>query len=279
MKKALSLFLILVLISGCASGKKTEAKITTPVEPLAVDSEEAVTGRTIHEQILQSFYPYTEPKVVAYVNRIGQSLAEHAERKELPYRFTILYNDKIYATSAPGGYIYVTTGMLYFIESEAELAAVLAHEVGELQYKDPRLSQSRRMLGAVTQGGAVVLPAFGPLGMLAVVGLMAVHSAEENKAGDFEGRIQKADRRALHYMVEAGQDPQGMMSLFEQFANANKEIAPYFLEYYQSRPISMERIHAMQKEFERLPLAGKEFTAKPREYQEVMRGVRDMYKY
>jgi predicted Zn-dependent protease len=278
MQKKICAFLGLALIlQGCASSAK---ETLPPVEkPLDYASEEALMGQKIHQEIMQAFYPYTDPKVVAYVNRIGQSLAIHAHRKELLYRFMILYNDKIYATSAPGGYVYLTTGMLYFLQSESELAAVIAHEIGELQYKEPKLSQKRKFIDAVTQGGMMVTPVLGPLGPFAMLGLAALHTASDITLKDAEQRLLDADKKALQYMVQAGQDPQGMLELVTLFAEAKPEILPYFLEYYQSRPLSVERTRAIQEEFAKLPLAGKSFTANAQEYQDVMRGVREMYKF
>jgi len=107
----------------------------------------------------------------------------------LVYRFTILYDEKIYATSAPGGYIYLTTGMLNFLQNEAELASVLAHEIGRLQYKDPRFTQSDDVLNAATQAGASIAPMFGPIGSLASLGLVLLQAyvVQRQRALDTEG--------------------------------------------------------------------------------------------
>ena len=127
-------FLLPALVfSGCASVVDRDISDITPQgKPM---TQEQIVGEQIHQQILASFYPYTDPKVVRYVNDTGRKLAARARRRDLEYRFTILYNEKIYATSAPGGYIYITTGMMNFLQSEAELAAVLAHEIGHIARK------------------------------------------------------------------------------------------------------------------------------------------------
>lgn len=273
-KQILMSVAVVVMLAGCASSKPHE-KATSKV---AVDPEEAAIGNQIHREILSSFYPYTEPKVVSYVNRVGESLAEHTERRDLSYRFTILYNEKIYATSAPGGYVYVTTGMLYFLQSEAELAAVLAHELGELQYRDPKLSEGRKILDTITRGGMAVGPAFGGIGALAALGLVAVNMATERHDLTPEKRLGAADKRALHYMIESGYDPQGMFDLFAQFSNASKELAPYFYDYYQSRPFNTDRYQDLQKFFNQSALEGKSLTTNRQAYEETMKGLREMYK-
>lgn len=270
---ALLLFSSHLFSSGCASQPRTFS------QNISKATEELAIGEEINRQILSSFYLYTEPNVVGYVNQIGTALARHAERKDLDYRFTILYNDKIYATSAPGGYVYLTTGFLNFLDNEAELAAVIAHEVGELQYKDPKLSQSRKILEALTRGGAMVGPAFGEIGALAVLGLAMASAAAESRQLKPEERPLRADQRALEYMMKAGQDPQGLIDLQYKFLNAGPDVAPYFFDYYQSRPITPERFQSLQEEFSKLPLAGKSFTTHRKVYQEMTHAVREIYKH
>ncbi|MBI3317360.1 MAG: M48 family metalloprotease [Candidatus Omnitrophica bacterium] len=265
--------LVTCLVSGCATAPKA-GKPTASVQDYA--SEEVKIGEQIHAQILSQFYPYTEPEVVAYINHIGASLAAFAKRKDLPYRFTLLFNEKIYATSAPGGFIYLTTGLVNFLDNESELAAVLAHEIGELQYADPRLSRSYKVLEAL-QKAAPAVGALGEIGVLAVVGLAMASSLVESRQLSAEERLLSADERALHYMVEAGQDPQGLIDVMSKFLHANQQVAPYFFDYYQSRPITEERMQMIQAVFLHLPLANKTFSTNRNTYRQMTRGIREMY--
>ncbi len=277
MKFAGVLLILCLLVGGCASNRSGEAKVLPP-QSSEFGSEESTIGEKINEQILSQFYPYTDPKVVAYVNKIGNSLASQVERKDLNYRFTILYNEKIYAVSAPGGYVYLTTGLMAFLDNEAELAAVLAHEMGELQFRDPRLSRSRKALSEVTRAGAMVAPAFGPIGALAALGLVAVDAAVESRNPSAAKKILIADKRGLRYLVDAGYDPQGMFDVLHKFLNAKNEWLPYFYDYLQSRPITMDRFNALDHEFAKLPLDGKTFSTHRQEYQEIVRGITEIYK-
>ena len=279
-KRTVKIFIVGLAASltlhGCANNPKKS--LSPSVSLSASAAEEIAIGEQIHAQILSSFYPYTDPEVVNYLNEIGQSLAAFAERKELPYRFTLLYNDKIYATSAPGGFVYLTTGFITFLQNEAKLAAVLAHEIGQLQEKDPKLSKSRKVLEAVTRGGTMVAPAFGQIGMLAALGLVAMQAIYEKGQPSPEERLFEADRRALEYMVKAGYDPQGMIDLFYRFLNTSRDFAPYFYDYYQSRPITMERFQNLNEKFAGLQLQEKVFSTHHERYQEITLGVREIYK-
>ena len=273
------LLITTILVSGCASDGKKAAPASNVVPPANLsrsEAEEHAIGEQIHATIMSSFYPYTEPKMVNYLNKMGENLSSHAGRK-LPYRFTLLYSDKIYAASAPGGFIYLTTGMLYFLENEAELAAVLSHEIGELQFQDPKLSQSRKILEAVTKTGAAVAPAFGGIGMLAMLGLVGVNMVTDKATPTPDQKMIKADKLALHYMVDSGYDPQGMIDLLYKFLGSKNEVIPYFFDYAKSRPITEERFKSLQKEFRALPLEGKTLSVKRKEYQEMMAGVAEIY--
>ena len=280
MKKIAYWIVLIALISnGCLSSRVASKSSSPKVSKSnAIASDEVAIGEKINEAIMASFYPYTEPKLNGYINRVGKLLTEHAERQDLPYRFTLLYNDKIYAASAPGGFIYLTTGLVYFLDNEAELAAVMAHEIGELQYKDPRLSRARKVLDAVLKGGSMVGPAFGEIGALTVLGMEMVKAVSEARKLTPGQKVNLADGKALHYMVAAGYDPQGMIDVMYKFLNAGKEVAPYFYDYYQSRPINQERMLHISEEFSKLPLAGESFTTNRDIYKESTKGVREIYK-
>lgn len=276
MRKTLPVLLCFFLVSGCA----TRAEYDRPA-PLSGNphlAEEQRTGEAIHHEILTSFYPYTDPKVVKYVNDLGHLLAVQAKRHDIEYRFTVLYNEKIYATSAPGGYVYITTGMLNFLENEAELAAVLAHEIGEQQTVDRRFTKRDDVIGTAAQVGSAVGPMFGPLGSLASLGLVLLQAYNESSFKTPAERLLLSDASAMKYLMNAGYDPQALMDVQKHFLGAGEKMTPYFYDYYQSRPITEERIKAIEKEFQKLPLGGKSLITDAVEYQTMTRGVREMYR-
>ncbi len=266
-------------LSGCASNPKEPvpaASIQSVPEDAA--SQEMEIGKKIHEQILNSFYVYTDPQVVGYLNAVNTKLTKYAERRDLAYQVTLLYSDKIYATSAPGGFIYVTTAMLNFLQNEAELASVLGHEIGQLQYHDPTLSEARKALQQVSQAGAMVSSAFGSIGALAALGFMAMSAASSPRARAPARRLADADRLALEYLASAGLDPQAMLDVMGRFAVLEQNDLPFYYDYYQARPLTIERMQALQKSFEQLPLEGKNFDTGYKNYQEMSRGVREIYR-
>jgi predicted Zn-dependent protease len=113
--------------------EKTEKaqQIQKALAPLTVEEEREV-GREVAAKLVAHFHLYKNDALTRYVNMVGATVAAQAERQEIPYRFAVLDSDSINAFSAPGGYIFVTRGAIALCEDEAELAGVLAHEVGHV---------------------------------------------------------------------------------------------------------------------------------------------------
>ncbi len=289
MNRAITSILIICVLfdQGCAGQRhssietpkvisKTGTQASAQQKNRGSSLTEAEAGAQIRNEILRSFRVYTDPEPVQYVRKINSDLAKHVQRKNLSYDVTILYSQQIYATSAPGGNIYITTGMIAFLENESELAAVIAHELGELQDKDPKLSRSRKVLNSVLNGSAAVAPAFGQIGVLALLGVAMTKTALDARVPTLEGRMYKADERAFHYMVEAGYDPQGLIDLQYRFLTAKPQLQPLFLDYYQSRPVTQERMDRISNTFEKLPIQGKQFSVNRDQFLSMTKGIRSM---
>ena len=90
--------------------------------------KEIEKGRLEHQKVIAQFGIYRDAKLQDYVNRVGQRIAKESTRTELTYTFTLLNDDMINAFALPGGYVYITRGMLLHLGSESELAAVLGHD-------------------------------------------------------------------------------------------------------------------------------------------------------
>ena len=96
------------------------------------EKSEVELGQTMHAQILAQSNAYTNSELQEYVNGIGQKLAAVSERSHLEFKFLVLDDDIVNAFALPGGFIYVTRGLLAHLNNEAELAAVLGHEIGHV---------------------------------------------------------------------------------------------------------------------------------------------------
>ena len=169
--------------------------------------------------------------------------------------------------------------MLNFLENEAELAAVLAHEIGEQQTVDRHFTKRKDdVITAVAKTGSAVGPMFGPLGSLASLGFVLLQAYNESSYKTPEERLLLSDAVAMKYLMNTGYDPQALMDVQKHFLQAGEKMTPYFYDYYQSRPITEARIRAIEKGFQKLPLGGKSLITDAVEYQTMTRGVREMYK-
>ena len=262
---------------GCARGPRVpEGPHVDEGLPAGAEAREAEMGRQIHQAILSSFRIYSEPRLVGYVTRTGRSLARRAERQNLKYRFTVLYDDRAYATEAPGGFVYITTGFLNYLQNESELAALLAFEIATLQFRDPKFSTTQRAFGVVGRAGAVAAPFLGQIGMLAASAFVLLQALTESRTGDEVSRMKKADQRALRYLVESRRDPQGYLDLMGRLLNLSPEWKPYFYDFLYTRPMTVERYQDILKGFEKLPLDGRSFTANRDRYLAMTQGVREI---
>ncbi len=128
--KILGLILLMGGLAACATAPATGKRIFTGGMSLA---DEKNVGAREHPKILKEFGGvYEDEKLAAYVNRIGQDLARTSELPDLGFTFTILNSDQVNAFALPGGYVYVTRGLMALAGDEAELAGVIAHEIGHV---------------------------------------------------------------------------------------------------------------------------------------------------
>ncbi len=95
-------------------------------------AEEIKFGRTVAARVLGRMNLSTDAKIARYVELVGQSLARNSTRSELQFHFAVVDQDAVNAYSAPGGYVFVTSGALALMKDESELAAVLAHEIAHI---------------------------------------------------------------------------------------------------------------------------------------------------
>lgn len=116
-----------LLLSACAANPTGGVNFV-----LMSESAEIAKGRELHEELLQNMPVYNDPELTAYVNDIGQRLAANSHRPDLEYHFTIIDSPDINAFALPGGYIYINRGLMAYLNSEAQLAAVLGHELAHV---------------------------------------------------------------------------------------------------------------------------------------------------
>lgn len=197
--------LLLFALTGCATNPATGRSDFVTMS----EQQEIATGEQVNREVLQQYAVYQDAALQTYVNGVGQRVATHGHRPGLSYRFTVLDSPETNAFALPGGYIYITRGMLAYLNSEAELAAVLGHEVGHVT---ARHSVRQQSTAQVTSLGAGLLSIFVP--QLGQVGRQAVSLLGTALVRGY-GREHEleADRLGAEYLARSGYDPNAVIDV------------------------------------------------------------------
>ncbi|WP_171894908.1 M48 family metalloprotease, partial [Pseudomonas aeruginosa] len=141
MKTAWLLLLLLGVgaLGGCAVNPATGKSDFVMMS----EQQELGMGARYNQEILKQFPRYNDEKLQAYVQRVGERVARSSHRSNLQYHFTVIDSPDINAFALPGGYIYIHRGLIAYLGSEAELAAVLGHEVGHVTARHSVRQQSQ----------------------------------------------------------------------------------------------------------------------------------------
>jgi len=196
-----------------------------------------------------------DPVLTQYVQSVGNKLAAASDVK-LPYEFVILNNSVPNAWALPGGKIAINRGLLTELESEAELAAVLGHEIVHAAARHTAKQMSRGMLMQGLVVATSVATDDSSYGNLAVGGASAVAQLTLMKYG--RGAELESDKYGMRYMSKAGYDPQGAVTLQETFVRLSEgRNADWLSGLLASHPPSQERVKANRKRAAKLPAGGK----------------------
>ena len=236
--RAVGLLLLLLAISGCAVNPVTGQRELT----LVSTEREIAIGRQQYApaQQMQGGVYRTDAELTEYVNRVGQAVAAHSG-VDLPYEFVVLNHSVPNAWALPGGKIAINRGLLTELRNEAELAAVLGHEVA---HAAARHGAKRIERGLITQGlmigTAVVAGGQEYGGQLMQGAQLAAGLLTQKYSRDAE---READFYGTHFMAKAGYDPYGAVTLQETFLRLSGERRTDFIQgLFASHPPSAERV-------------------------------------
>ncbi|MEB3279510.1 MAG: M48 family metallopeptidase [Lyngbya sp.] len=195
------------------------------------NQQEVALGRQINEQLTKEIKLLRNPKATEYINQIGQRLAQVSERSNIPYTFQVVNDSSINAFATMGGFIYVNTGLMQAADNEAELASVIAHEIGHIVGRHS-VEQMRQM--AVAQG---VASAAGLDESLAVqIGVELALRRPNSRKAEYE-----ADQFGITNLGKAGYDQRGAVNFMEKLLQ--KGSVPSILS---THPATNDRISALE---------------------------------
>ncbi|MBM4228838.1 MAG: peptidase M48 Ste24p, partial [Gammaproteobacteria bacterium] len=203
--RASGLLALVFWLAGCATNPVTGDTDFVMMS----ETEELAAGRAEHQEILKQYEVYDDAGLQAYVASVGQRVAAKSHRPELNYVFTVLDSPEINAFALPGGYVYITRGLMAYLNSEAELAGVLGHEVGHITARHGVRQQSASHATELGVGLlSIFVPQIGALGHQAVSLLGTALVRGYGRDQELE-----ADRLGAEYLARTGYDPEAIISL------------------------------------------------------------------
>lgn len=208
----LSPVLLAAALSACAtnpvSGKKEAA--------LMSEEKELEIGRKLDPEIRKQYGVYDNPELQTYVQQVGERMAVLSHRPQLYFRFTVLDSAEVNAFALPGGYIYITRGLLAYLNSEAELAAVLGHELGHVTARHAVRQYTRATAANIGFTiGAIFVP---ELANQSVASLVSVLNTALLRGYGRQHELE-ADRLGSQYVALGGYDPHAMIDVLEVLKN------------------------------------------------------------
>lgn len=218
-----ALCILLASIYACTTdyvtGKKTFSLVS--------ESQEIEMGKEADPVIVAEYGLYDDPELAAYVNQLGQSLEKVSQRSQLSYTFRVLDNPIVNAFALPGGYVYITRGILAHLNSEDALAGVMGHEIGHVVARHGAEQMSRAQLANLGLGlGSLLSEDFAKFADLAGagVGLLFLKFSRSQES--------EADLLGVEYSTRLGYNAHDMAGFFETLKNMqgdSGESLPSFL--------------------------------------------------
>ena len=228
--------------------------------------KQVAMGRAYSQQVEHGAKLVSDPVITEYVNRIGQNLVRNSDAK-VPFTIKVIDTDEVNAFALPGGFFYVNSGLILAADNEAELAGVMAHEIGHVAACHVAREQTR---------GNIVNLASIPL--IFVPGGWAVYEGTQAAMGigvpltfmkfsrNFEA---EADFLGMEYMYKAGYDPQSFISFFEKIEAQEKKKPGTLAKAFASHPMTPDRVASAQNEMRTVLPARDEYIVNTSEFDQV----------
>lgn len=228
------------LVAGCAVNPVTgqnQFMMISEQQEIGIDKQQSPY------QFSNDYGISQDSRLNAYVNRVGQEVAARSHRPRMPYSFSPVNAVYINAYAFPGGTIAVTRGILAELENEAELAALLGHEIGHVNARHTAQQLSKSVLANLAVAGLSVagsaaglggandaLQSLGGLG----AGALLAHYSRDNE--------READALGMRYMAATGYSPEGMVQLMELLMRSNSREPNALQVMFSTHPMSSERL-------------------------------------
>ena len=225
-------FALLVTVAACAVNPATGRRELS----LVSESAEIAMGQEYDPQVVAEMGHYPDDDLQAYVSELGLRMAAESERPQLPWSFRVVDDPAVNAFAVPGGFIYVTRGILAHLNSEAELAGVLGHEIGHVTARHSANQMTRMQLQQIGLGiGALLSDRVANWADYIGLGLGILNLKYSR------GDESQSDELGVRYMGRTGYNPEEMAGVFETLALVSGDPSSRTPEWISTHPYPENR--------------------------------------
>ncbi len=245
-RTALTAVLVGALLGSCATNPVTGKRELAFVS----ESQEIQMGKSYAGQVAQEMGVYADSGLQRYVSALGLRMARASERPQLPWAFTVMDDPQVNAFALPGGYIFVTRGILTHMNSEAELASVVGHEIGHVTARHSVQQMTRQQLfGIGMLAGAIASDKVAQnLGLISgAVGVLSLKYGRDDET--------QADGLGFRYALNDGYDVRKMVDMFEILQRVSAKAGQRIPEWQSSHPDPGNRIERTRERIARVTVS------------------------
>lgn len=221
-------------------------------------------GKQFAQQVESTSKLVTDPVITEYVNRVGQNLVRNSDA-QVPFTIKVVDSDDINAFALPGGFFYVDSGLILAADNEAELAGVMAHEIGHVAACHAARQNTRGQLlnlasiPLIFVGGGIGYAVQNAAGLALPLTFLKFSRGFEAEA----------DYLGVQYMYKAGYDPQAFTAFFEKVRALEKKKPGTLAKAFETHPQTPDRIEKSQKEISTLLPPRDEYKVDTSEFEDV----------
>jgi beta-barrel assembly-enhancing protease len=226
--------------------------------------KEIALGKQLATEVERQAKIINDPVIAEYVNRVGQNLVRNSDAK-VPFTIKVIDSEEVNAFALPGGFFFVNSGLILKADNEAELAGVMAHEIGHVAARHGTKQATRGeiaqigMIPLIFMGGWTGYGIYQAASVLVPVGFLKFSRAMESEA----------DLLGLEYMYKAGYDPTAFVDFFEKIETLEKRKPGTMAKVFSTHPPTDARIQAAQKNIQEYLKAKPEYVLTTSEFNDV----------
>jgi predicted Zn-dependent protease len=226
--------------------------------------KEIALGKQLASEVERQAKIVNDPVIAEYVNRVGQNLVRNSDAK-VPFTIKVIDSEEVNAFALPGGFFFVNSGLIMKADNEAELAGVMAHEIGHVAARHGTRQATRGeiaqlgMIPLIFMGGWTGYGIYQAASVLVPVTFLKFSRAMESEA----------DLLGLEYMYKAGYDPTAFVDFFEKIETLEKRKPGTMAKVFSTHPMTDDRIRAAQKNIQEYLKAKPEYVLTTSEFNDV----------